>query len=166
MTMIIPLTRGLVAVVDDEDYEFLAQWKWHALPNGSGHSYAARNSRISDGRKSGEPQRVIFMHRVLLSTPADMVADHISGDTLDNRRANLRNATHTQNMQNRAKHRRGASEHKGVTWDKARRKWSACLQADNKTHFIGRFATEEEAAAAYAARAAVVFGEFNRSVSA
>lgn len=161
----ISLTRGLSCIVDDEDYEFLMQWKWQAAPNGGGHFYAARRSRLSDGRKSGERQTMILMHRVLAATPKDMVTDHINGKTLDNRRSNLRVATHTQNMQNRAKRKNTSSAHKGITWDGTRRKWAAVLQANNRTFFIGRFAREEDAAEAYAARAAKEFGEFNREAT-
>lgn len=158
----ISLTRGLFAIVDDEEHERLSQWKWHAMPNGSGQFYAARRSRISDGRRPNEPQKLILMHRLIASVPIDLVTDHINGDTLDNRRSNLRCATHTQNMQNRAKKRRSASRFKGVTWDRERMKWVAVLQADSTVHFLGRFEREEDAGLAYAAAAERFFGEFNR----
>lgn len=160
---LISLSRGMFALVDDADLPMLSQWKWQAQPNGGGAFYAARRSLLSDGRESGEPQRMILMHRVLAGTPADKVTDHINGDSLDNRRANLRSVTHTQNMQNRAKRKDAASKYKGISWDKRRQKWAAVLQADKKTYFLGRFEREEDAARAYASAAAHHFGEFNRA---
>lgn len=87
----IELTRGKTAIVDDDDYDFLLQWRWIAMPSPGGMWYAARH----EGRK------VIFMHRVLLGLTASDETDHKNRDGLDNRRQNLRRATRTQNQQNR-----------------------------------------------------------------
>jgi len=159
----IPLTRGVSTIVDDSDHEFLSRWAWYAMPNGSGKFYAVRSARLSDGRLRGEPQKLIFMHRILAATPEGLVTDHINGDSLDNRRDNLRAVTHTHNMWNRAARADRRSRFKGVTFDKRRGKWAAVIQVNNSPIFLGRFQSEEAAGAAYARRAALEFGQYNRN---
>jgi hypothetical protein len=90
----IPLTQGYVAIVDDEDYEKVAQYKWqfhgdHDLP------YASTSIRNEDGNM----QRIL-LHRFLTSPPRNMVVDHIDGNPLNNRRANLRICTQAENCAN------------------------------------------------------------------
>lgn len=152
----IPLTKGYSAIVDDEDYDFLMQWKWHVVV-GPKHVYAMRNSAPVDGRRHH-----ILMHRVLNDTPEGFDTDHANGNSLDNRRSNLRTATRTQNMWNRAPNRRCASRHKGVSWHRQHRKWVAAIQVNGRRRHIGLFDDEDAAAAAYAARARKEFGDFNR----
>lgn len=157
----IPLTRGFCAIVDDEDYEVLTQWAWHAFKGHGEKYYAARNSAYdAEGRRQH-----IFMHRVIARTPPGMDTDHINGDPLDNRRANLRHASRAQNMWNRAPNREGSSRYKGVYWHKQHGKWCASIQVGKRRKHIGLFHSEAAAAEAYAIRAAVEFGEFNRSHS-
>lgn len=93
--------------------------------------------------------------------PPEMV-DHINGDRADDRIANLRRATRAQNLAN-AKDKAGSSRLKGVSWDKARKLWRAQIQVDCRNRFIGRYATEEAAHAAYMVRAEELFGEFARA---
>lgn len=71
------LTKGFSAIVDDDDYEFLSQWKWHWTGG-----YAVRNTAGSNGRK----QKRLHMHRIINKTPDGSQTDHINGDTLDNRK--------------------------------------------------------------------------------
>lgn len=155
----IPLTMGLVAIVDDEDFERMSCWKWHAFKSSSGHVYAARNSSGAGGVK----RRHIFMHRVIARTPDELDTDHINGNGLDNRRANLRPVDRTRNMWNRAPNRRGSSRHKGVYFHKQHGKWCAAIQVAKRRIHIGLFHSESAAAVAYALRAEAEFGEFNRS---
>ena len=75
--------------------------------------------------------------------------DHINGVRDDNRLVNLREATSTQNHQNRALSDTNTSGYLGVYWHKARQKWLARIAVNRKTHFLGRFDNPEEAAAAY-----------------
>lgn len=91
----IPLTQGQVALVDDEDYEYLMQWKWCAAWNGNTY-YAFRGGKKEHGKK----RQMIKMHRDLLDTPRGLEVDHLNGNGLDNRRCNIRNCTHKENMQN------------------------------------------------------------------
>ena len=148
----IPLTKGHVTIVDDADYESLTRWKW-SYSNG----YAIRKFQTPTGTKS------LGMHQQLLQTPKGMVTDHINGDKLDNRRANLRICTYSQNTANRPADRDNKhSHHKGVSRDKRKKKnpWYAQIRADGQVRWLGSFATEREAAQAYNDAALRVHGEY------
>ncbi len=127
----IPLTRGLHAIVDAEDYEWLSQYKWHAnRTNGSGTIYAARNV----GRGSQ------LMHRMIMRPPQGMVVDHINGNGLDNRHCNLRIVPPAVNAQNRRKRAGTKSRFIGVS--PCGNKWQAFIAR----RYLGRFDDEVEAA--------------------
>ncbi len=145
----IPLTRGQFAVVDDEDFEFLSQWKWHALKQPNTY-YAARTVRVN-GRKV-----TIWMHREINKTPDGMLTDHLNGDGLFNRRHNLRAASHQDNMINCGRHVTGSSKYRGVSWHKRLNRWIAQITVDYKNVWIGSFHTEEDARDAYETKRAKV----------
>lgn len=156
----IPLTREQYAIVDDEDYAYLMQWKWYANISGrkTNKYYARRVIYFSDEQKK-KKATVIHMHRALLVPPDGMFIDHINGDTLDNRRENLRICTHTENSRN--KHVIwGKSKFRGVSWHKKSKKWSSYIRVDWKLKFIGDFTSEAAAALAYNEAAIKYFGEF------
>lgn len=142
----IPLTRGCVAIVDDEDYEFLSLWKWYALEQPHTH-YACRDIRV-DGKK-----KTIWMHRIINQTPDGFLTDHKNGNGLDNRKENLRSVTHAENMVNCGRHATGRySKYRGVTWHKHDKVWIAQITVNYRTIYLGRFATEEAARDAYIAK--------------
>ena len=144
MSKEIQLGRGYVALVDDADYELvLSHGPWHA--SGSGRTKYARHSY--------SPARQILMH--VLITGWDQT-DHINLNGLDNRRANLRQATRFQNLGNRSVRPDSKSGLKGVT--RYHNKWKAtCVH-----RYLGLFPTAEAAARAYDQEALRVFGEFAR----
>ena len=156
----IPLTKGLFAIVDDADYEALTVYKWHAHEGGK-HFYAAR---VEYHRVEGRTKRMrVWMHRALcLGLTAERpFADHRDGNTLDNRRHNLRPANKSGNAANRPKDTMvSSSPHKGVSWDTARNKWHAQIHVDGKSIHIGRFKDECDAATAYNFAAEAAFGDF------
>lgn len=125
------------AIIDAADAEWVSQWRWH-LNDG----YARRTEWIPGGRF-----RAFKLHRELLGLTPDDAAevDHINRDTLDNRRANLRKATHSGNMQNTSSHADTSSRYRGVSWNKGRRRWQAYLSVGGRKVTIGRYRTEEEA---------------------
>ncbi len=86
--------------------------------------------------------------------------DHVNGDKGDNRIANLREANHSQNMQNQGKNSRNTSGLKGAYWDKSRGKWLSLIGSGGKYRHLGRFDTAEEAHDAYCRAAAEMHGEF------
>ena len=148
----IPLTSGLFAKVDDEDFIELSKLKWFAH-----HGYAERNSILESGRKT-----TISMHRVILNTPVGMQTDHINHDTLDNRRKNLRVVTRTQNQMNSKMRNGNVAGFKGVSFGKERRgkKFRALITIGSKQTSIGYFHTAIEAARAYNEAAKKYYGEF------
>ena len=101
-----------------------------------------------------------LMHR-LISQPADgEFVDHIDGDGLNNRRANLRNCTHAQNMANTAVTRRNKLGLKGAFASKSGKAFRAVIRVSGQRMHLGYYATPEEAAAAYRGAAKVIYGEF------
>ncbi len=146
----IPLSRGRVTIVDDADYEWLVQWKWFW-----DKGYACR-ADVSGGRR-----RNLRMHRALLGVPDGVFVDHINGDKLDNRRENLRRATKLENRRNSTGFV-GTSKYKGVHWASGIRRWCASIAVGPKTHWLGQYSSEDQAALAYDEAARRLFGEFAR----
>lgn len=162
----IRLTRGKEAIVSEEDYAYLMQWKWCLLTSKrSSCAYAMRKTRTGE---NGGKQRNIQMHRSIIERMngepigKGVEVDHINMDGLDNRRENLRLVTRGQNNANKKSSRNSRSKYKGVSWHKARRKWQATTRFREERFHLGYFSTEEEAAKAYDAKAEELFGKFAR----
>jgi len=152
MSKHISLTQGKVAIVDDDDYEWLSQWKWYAY-KGALSWYAARNVQ----RERGTQRQIrITMHRQILGLKQDdgKETDHINNKGVDNRRANIRICTHQQNSSNKKKRswHKGTlptSQYKGVCWSKSNQKWHSQLVINGKHAHLGFYNDEIEAAKAY-----------------
>ena len=142
----IELTQGQVALVDDEDYERLSQWKlWCALKRGRTF-YAGRSGTRKNGKRY-----VIHMHREILRLqPGDGEVDHINHNGLDNRRSNLRVVSHKINSRNRRKHKCNTSGYNGVVWEKKSKKWRARIDMDRKNIHLGLFNNIDDAVKARA----------------
>ena len=91
----IKLTKGKFAKVDDEDYEYLNQWKWYASHSPSGNIWYAQRSAYNDGKR-----RTIKMHRLIMDANNKNVVDHIDGDGLNNCKSNLRECSQRENVIN------------------------------------------------------------------
>ncbi len=148
----IRLTRGKVALVDEEDFDELNKYKWSAFKHRNTF-YAVRNVR-------GKP--LLRMHRVIMGDVKGVIYDHINGDGLDNRKSNLRIATAQQNNMNRIPRKGCSSKYKGVSWNKPNKKWLCILGHNYKNTYLGSFDDEEECARAYDKKAKELFGEFAR----
>jgi len=149
----IPLSKGKFALVDDEDFEWLSKWKWHAR-NKKHTFYAQRCTWFNKRTKS------VQMHRAILGlTDPKIQGDHINGNGFDNRRSNLRRCTNSQNRQNLL-HCRGKSKYKGVYWHVKGKKWIAKIHLNKKSMHIGSYDSERKAAIAYDKKALELFGEF------
>lgn len=136
------------AIVDAEDAPRLLAHHWTMASTG----YAITNRKQIPGQEA-------LMHRVIAAPAPDQVVDHINGNRLDNRRANLRNCTQGQNTINR-RAIRAQSGFRGVTQDKRDKSWAACVAYDHTVLSLGAYPTPEDAAYAYDSAARQLHGEF------
>lgn len=137
----IELSRGLVALVDDADFEALNRHKWSAL-KACRTWYAVRESETG----------FAYMHRVIAVTPKGVKTDHMDGNGLNNQRANLRVCTNGQNSRNQTRKRTGrefTSRFRGVSLHRATGKWLAQIGGHGAHKYLGLFACEIAAAGAY-----------------
>jgi len=148
----IQLTQGLVALVDDEDFERVNAFKWHAFSRNHWVTYAARNLP-----RDGSKRQRIFMHTFITGVRG---ADHRDNNGLNNQKSNLRPATGTQNNANARKRKGASSRFRGVSWKSSESKWWAQIQKHGKAESLGLFADEVDAATAYNLRVHELFGEF------
>lgn len=143
----LPLTRGLFALVDEQDFEGVAAASW--APSKTKCTTYARNSKKQ------------YLHRLIMNAPAGMEVDHRNGDGLDCRRSNLRVCTAGQNRCNMRKTTiPKTSRFKGVCWDRTRNKWRATIKLHRQWTYLGRFDNEIDAAKAFDMAARELFGEF------
>lgn len=156
----IPLTKGFVALVDDEDYELLSQIRWCWTKGG--YALAVGNS-AKFKRLFPDYQfktRCVLMHRLLMRAPEDLEVDHENRNGLDNQRRNLRLATSGQNKHNSGS-REGTSIYKGVCWNPKPAMWSAQIKLKWKKRSLGYYVTDLGAALAYDRAATAMHGEFS-----
>jgi|ERR1035437_5606043 hypothetical protein len=149
----IKLTKGYVALVDDEDYERVVKaGPWFANVRKDGVVYAIRNVK-RNGKRTME-----YMHQFVTGKRHQ---DHRNRNKLDNCRLNFRSCNQSQNSANANKRKTlSSSLFKGVSWDKVNNKWKAQIMLNYKSKNLGRYKTEAEAANAYKAAAKTFFGEF------
>lgn len=155
----VPLSKGYVTTLDAEDFVALfapdgsgqPTRPWYALEEPSGPVYAVRTE--------SSPRRMVWLHREICRPRVGLDVDHVDNNGLNNRRANLREATRSQNLANRPKSR-GRGRFKGVYWDQSRGKWQAMLRVNGSNRHLGRFSNELDAARAYNAAAIAAWGAF------
>lgn len=149
---------GDVVLFDDADGHLLEKKVWGVKRASSTRSYARFQYREDGERKS------VYMHRLILSAPADLVVDHISGDGLDNRRCNIRLCSIYENARNRAPATKNKTGFKGVKeiFTKAGSRYAAQLKIKKKNLWLGTFSTPTEAAMAYDDAAIQIHAEFAR----
>lgn len=151
----VTLTRGHVSLINPEDAEFVGQWNWSTLMWGPTRRAAVRR------KNSGG---FFYLHREITGAPSGKEVDHISGDTLDNRRENLRVCDPRLNHRNVSPHRKKTSSRfKGVYHDKERGQWQAYINVDGVRHRLGRFHSELDAALAYDSKATELHGEYAKT---
>lgn len=144
----IPLTQDKFTIVDDEDFDSLSKHKWYAAKRGYGF-YAQRQSKLITN---------IQIHRVVLGAKKGEEVDHMNGDTLDNRKSNLRLVNRSQNEWNRGKQKNNTTGYKGVICRDG--VFIARIRVFGKLINLGSFRSKEEAAEAYNEGAKEYHGEY------
>jgi hypothetical protein len=163
----ISLTRGKVALIDDEDFKYLNQWKWYAHKIGRTY-YADCTQKINDHFIH------VYMHRIIMKPSKGMEIDHIDHNGLNNQKSNLRFCTHSQNMKNHSQH--GLKKFVGVScrallqkyelkdgtikYCKNKPRYRARIKNNGIIYFLGSYQTEEEAAIVYNKASKKLNGEF------
>ena len=143
----IQLSRGNVAIVDNEDYEWLNRWKWYYS---AGYIIRPENNTT------------IYMHRLVMGMlPGLMECDHINGNRADNRKSNLRICNRNQNTWNSPSHVNSTSKCRGVHCA-SNGKWHVKIQKDGKRYWCGQYSTEEEAIKVRNKKALELYGEYAR----
>ncbi len=150
----IKLTQDKVALIDNEDFKLINQYKWYACK--CGNAYYTRR-KVRDQRT--EKIKTIYMHRFIMNVVNSNV--EVDGDTLDNRKRNLRTRTVSENRRNQKK-TRGNSKFKGVCWSNRDNKWYAYIKVNRQKIHLGVFNDESEAAKTYNIAAQQYFGKFSR----
>lgn len=157
----IPLTKGKVALVDDEDYDYLMQWKWYAKNDKKDTWYAFRSSYSKNSHHT--ICITIGMHREIMGLKKGnkLQVDHINHNGLDNQKKNLRVCTHTQNRQNARFYKNNTSGVKGVSFEPCSKKWRARIWFDGKFKSLGRYKSKQEAVEAYDEATKKYHGDFS-----
>lgn len=148
----ISLTRGKVAIVDDEWFEYLSQWKWQCNNTG----YASRSERIGINQR-----KTVLMHRIVANAPADqnVDVDHINHNRLDNRSSNLRFCDSLGTARNvSVRKEKRTSSYKGMHQQKG--KWVASISTSDARYTIHGILSEQRAAELYDAMSRYYFGDF------
>ena len=152
----IQLTKGYTAVIDANDVPIVDGFNWCVLVT----------KRIAYARtflpRVNGIQKEVLMHRLITGVCQDLQVDHKDGDGLNCRRANMREATNSQNRLNLRKPLNNTSGFKGVSWSKSSSKWESRITFNNKTFNLGYFDSIELAHAAYVKSSAELHGEFGR----
>lgn len=148
----IELTQGFYSIIDSEDFSRIAKYSWCLHKNGKqGKKYAATRTK----------NKYVLLHRLILdAVNSKFQVDHINGDTLDNRKQNLRLCSRSENLRNGKKHIDSKSKYKGVIYNKLNKNYRARICKDYKIIEIGSFKTEKGAAKAYDKKAIELFGSF------
>lgn len=131
----IPLTKGKLAIVDDDDYDWiLSMGKWNA----SGR-YAMKHSSRKTGKKP------IWMHREIINAPKGKQVDHINGNRFDNRKSNLRLATQTENNWNTCTRKDNTTGYKGVCYRPKFKDYVAYINVNGKRIHLKTYRNVEDA---------------------
>ena len=139
MTKEIALTQSKIALVDDDDFQSINQFKWYAVKMKDGTFYA----------RSWMAGQEIYLHNFIMQPPVGMEIDHIDRDSLNCTQGNMRLATHAQNCLNKRKRMNMTSQYRGVSFDQSCCKWRAQISINGKNRRIGLFDDEIDAARDY-----------------
>lgn len=154
----IPLTKGKVALIDDDDYEYINQWRWKLSTSG----YAIRTVCLKNDLGINRFTSLI-MHRVIMNAKKSEVIDHVDCDRLNNTKNNLRFCSIGENCRNRVKTKKNTSGYKGVSWHKRDKRWIASIKINGIGVHLGSYIDVIEAANTYDKAAKKYFGKFAKT---
>lgn len=144
------LKCGTAVLIDRKDLPLWSAYNWYK-------NYSGRNFYVRAHAK----YKVLYLHRSIMRPPKNKTVDHINGNTFDNRRCNLRICSNKENVRSSHKYRfKKSSKYRGVSFDKANKKWVASIEVNGKKISIGRFREEKEAAISYNIYALKYFKKF------
>lgn len=152
MSRFIELTRGKVAIVDDDDYVIVSRMNWYAKPDSKTWYAVGRNDR-----------KAITMHRFIINPPEGYEVDHRNGNGLDNRKINLRACLKKHNQRNKTICKNNQSGFKGVFKASSGFKFRAKLVCERIKFDLGRYESAIDAARAYDKAAIEHFGEYAKT---
>jgi hypothetical protein len=157
----IPLSRGLVAFIDDDMYDHIVtnNWKFYFADQGETSNHRGYAKRSTDDLRL---HRLVFEFHCI-DIPSGMDVDHINGDRLDNRFENLQVVTRAQNLLKKDRDYVNKLGYRGVIVRKGRTgqiRYRAYVNHEGQTHWCGTFNTPEEAARAHDEHAVELQGVF------
>lgn len=146
------IVQGREVLIDDDDLETFESNRWRIMKSSTTEmEYCASGKGV-------------LLHRLVLGlTDGAVHADHINRNGLDNRKANLRPCTPSQNQRNRALSKSNRSGYKGVYFDRSRGTWYARYKHNYRNVYLGRYSTALEAGLAYDYAVSNLFGEYART---
>lgn len=149
--MLVELTKGYFAIVDDEDFDYINQFSWHVV--------ITKNNKYAAGNIKG---KTVQMHRLILNASKNKFVDHKNMNGLDNRKNNLRLCNRSQNRMNTLKPCNSkSSKYKGIHKCSSKKNpWRSQIRLNGKIYHLGCFKTKKEAALAYNKAAKKLFKEY------
>lgn len=155
----IKLNQGKITIVDDEDFERLNQYRWIVNANKK-NIYVRRYTGLINGIS-----KYVLMHREIVNAPKHMQVDHINGNSLDNRKTNLRLCSNKQNNYNKKNpNKSNKLKIKGVYFHNKKKKFIAQIQIDKKNIHLGQFNVLGDADSAYRKAEDKYYGKFSRNL--
>lgn len=149
---LIPLTQGYFTKVDDDDFRKYAIYRWHV-------GFGGKNKKYPRPMRGSHKGKYFYLYREITNCPKGMMVDHINGDTLDNRKCNLRICNRSENLLNSSFNKNNTSGFKGVIWHSQNKKWQAKATINKKQIYFGSSNDKVEAAKMYDEGITKLFGE-------
>jgi len=152
---------GYKVLIDAEDYEKVIKYKWNIHKEKAKKNYFYFHHTYRDNNKKNS----LLLHRMLLNLELHdgFVCDHINGNTLDNRKCNLRKCTVAENARNSKISKNNRTGLKGVSYKKKDNKYQGSIQVNKKYIYLGYFKTPQEAHSAYCEASLIYHKEFGRT---